>query len=97
MDFGKRLRDLRNQRGLGLKRLGPQLGVSYTYLSKLEHGEIQPSADLVGRVADYFDCDRDQLLLAAGKIPEDILAILREQPEAALAMLRKLAGAENKK
>lgn len=89
VDFGKQLRELRSKKGIGLKRLGPTLGVNYTYLSKLEHGETQPSADLVRRIAEYFDCDRDTLLLAAGKVPEDVLAILRNNPEEALRMLRE--------
>ena len=67
MDFGQILRQLRARTGIGIKRLAPQLDVSYTYLSKLENNEINPSAELVGRVAEYFKYDRDSLLLSAGK------------------------------
>jgi transcriptional regulator with XRE-family HTH domain len=95
MDFGQILRKLRNQSGLGIKRLAPELNVSYTYLSKLENGEINPSADLVERVAEYFDYDRDALLLSAGKIPPEILTILRENPDDALAFLRERFGTKN--
>jgi transcriptional regulator with XRE-family HTH domain len=77
---------------MGLKRLAPELGVSYTYLSKLENNEIRPSAALVERVAEYFEYDRDNLLLSAGKIPDEILTILREHPDDALRFLRERFG-----
>lgn len=90
--FGVILKDLRSRAGLGIKRLGPELGVSYSYLSKLEHGEVAPSEDLVGRVAKYFSYDQDRLLISAGKIPAPILKILQENPEEALGFLRERFG-----
>ena len=92
MEFGDLLRGLRNDAGVGIKRLAPELGVSYTYLSKLENNEIRPSVKLVDRVAKHFKYDRDRLLLAAGKVPSEILDILRENPDAALDYLRERFG-----
>jgi transcriptional regulator with XRE-family HTH domain len=90
--FGELLRQLRRSAGLGIKRLAPELGVNYTYLSKLESNQIGPSEQLVGRVAEYFGYDRNQLLLSAGKVPTEILEILRENPDAAIDLLRKHFG-----
>ena len=90
--FGDILRQLRSERGQGIKSLAPELGVNYSYLSKLENHTIMPSPELVGRVAEYFNYDRDHLLLSAGKVPEEILAILREHPEEALDYLRERFG-----
>lgn len=95
MEFGQLLRQLRTKTGIGIKRLAPELRVSYTYLSKLENNEINPSAELVDRVAKYFDYNRDALLLSAGKIPQEILEILRENPDDALKFLRERFGAKN--
>jgi transcriptional regulator with XRE-family HTH domain len=95
MEFGAILRDLRIKAGIGIKRLAPELGVSYTYVSKLENNEIMPSAELVERVARYFDCDPDHLLLSAGKVPREILEILRRNPDEALEFLRKRFGSQN--
>ena len=92
MRFGHILRQLRKEAGIGIKKLAPELGVNYSYLSKLETDSIAPSADLVQRVAAYFNYDSDRLLLAAGKVPEEILQILRDNPEDALAFLRKRFG-----
>ena len=92
MEFGGILRQLRSQKGLGIKRLGPDLGVSYTYLSKLENNEIRPSEELVRRIAAYFHYDNNVLLLSAGKVPAEILEILREHPDDAIAILRERFG-----
>ncbi len=93
--FGRVLRSLRNEAGIGIKRLAPQLGVTYSYLSKLEHGATAPSENLVYRTAAYFSCDPDRLLLAAGKTPPEVLRILQENPEEALALLKQRFGASN--
>lgn len=92
MAFGELLKELRLGAGVGIKRLGPELGVSYSYVSKLENNEVSPSEELVGRIADYFDYDRDRLLIAAGKVPPEILRILQDHPEDAVDFLRKRFG-----
>jgi transcriptional regulator with XRE-family HTH domain len=90
--FGEILRGLRGTVGLGIKRLAPELGVSYTYLSKLENNEVAPSEELVGKVATYFDYDPDRLMIAAGKVPPEIIRILQEHPDEAVEFLRKRFG-----
>lgn len=95
MKFGKILRSLRAKEKIGIKKLAPQIGVSYSYLSKLENNEIGPSAELVDRIAVYFDYDRDRLLLSAGKIPDEILKILSDNPDKALKYLRERFGSKH--
>lgn len=77
---------------MGIKRLGPDLGVSYSYLSKLENGEALPSEEFIAKVATYFDYDTDRLLISAGKIPQHVLKILQEHPDEALGFLRERFG-----
>ena len=95
--FGEILRDLRAKTGVGIKRLAPELGITYSYLSKLENGEIAPSQELVERVADYFDYDSDRLLISAGKIPGEIVQILQQHPDEALDFLRERFGSGPKR
>lgn len=90
--FGAVLRELRTKTGIGIKSLAPQLGVTYTYLSKLENGEVGPSEGFVDRVARYFKHDRDNLLLSAGKVPPEVLKILQENPDKAVKFLRDRFG-----
>jgi HTH-type transcriptional regulator, competence development regulator len=89
MKFGRIRRELRTQSGKGFKRLAPELGVSYSYLSKLENEEIGPSEELIERIAEHFGYDRAKLMLSAGKVPEEIVQILQSHPDEAIRMLRE--------
>jgi transcriptional regulator with XRE-family HTH domain len=54
--FGERLRQLRAQRGLSLKEMADEIGVTPTYLSALEHGRRgRPSWYFVQRVIQFFN------------------------------------------
>ena len=53
--FGKRLRELREERGLSAKEMAAGLGVSAAYLSALEHGKRgKPNKRFVHRVCQYL-------------------------------------------
>jgi len=53
--FGERVRGLRRQHGLSLKRMAADLQVSAAYLSALEHGHRgRPSFALVQQICAYF-------------------------------------------
>jgi transcriptional regulator with XRE-family HTH domain len=72
--------------------VAPQLGITYTYLSKLENDEKKPSQELIERIANYYGENSDRLLVAAGHVPAEVLAILQSEPEKALAFLRQRFG-----
>jgi transcriptional regulator with XRE-family HTH domain len=94
-NFGRLLRNLRRESGVSIKRLAPELGVTYSYVSKLENGATLPSQEVVHKAAKYFSFDVDSLLLAAGKVPQDVLKILQENPEDAVVLLRQNFGAKD--
>ena len=53
--FGRRLRELRRERGLSAKEMAEGLGVSAAYLSALEHGRRgMPNKRFVHRVCQYL-------------------------------------------
>lgn len=54
--FGARLRQMRADRGLTLKKMAEAIGVSPAYLSALEHGKRgAPTWFLVQRIISYFN------------------------------------------
>jgi transcriptional regulator with XRE-family HTH domain len=89
--FGQVLRQLRQERDLGIKRIAPALNVNYTYLSKIENDKATPSDELIERIAGYFGCDRDTLYLAADKVPQDALDAIKRYPRESLEYLRNLS------
>ncbi len=54
--FGLKIRALRRERNITLKKMSEDLGVSSAYFSALEHGNRgRPSSGLVQQVCGYFD------------------------------------------
>jgi transcriptional regulator with XRE-family HTH domain len=51
VDLGARVRQLRRERGLTLKALGAEAGLSHPFLSQLERGLARPSVGSVERIA----------------------------------------------
>ena len=86
MRFGDRVRELRTAMGLSQRALGERVGVSFTYISKVENGKLDfgdyPSEDLIRRLAAALDADEEELLLMAEKIPEAIRRRFFERPDA---------------
>lgn len=61
--FGAKLRALRIRNDLTLKDLALELGLNgHGYLSELECGKKKPTADLIVKVADFFNVTTDELL-----------------------------------
>jgi len=61
--FGEKLRALRLQRGLTLKELAGELGLTaHGYISELEAGKKMPTAEFVLNVARLFKVTTDELL-----------------------------------
>jgi transcriptional regulator with XRE-family HTH domain len=61
--------------------------VAPSHLSRLERGEKAASDELIHRTARYYGLDDDTLTLASGRVPADIVSILKEHP-ALLSELR---------
>ena len=87
--FGLFLKELRKGKGVSIKKLGSQLDINYSYISKLENSHTLPSEDLIKKIATIFDYDEEELMLRAGKIPDDIIEILRDNPKKAVKFLRR--------
>ena len=59
--FGARVRELRKTRGILLKKMAEDLGVSSAYLSALEHGHRgRPGPGLMLQICGYFDLIWDE-------------------------------------
>ena len=63
--------------------------MDYSYLSRVENEKAVPSAKLIERLSEYFDQNKDEMMLLADKVPKDVIQILREHPQEALALLRQ--------
>lgn len=62
MDFGDKLKYLRQQAGLTQKQLADQLGVTKSVVSFYERSERTPSPDVLRKLAAVFHVSTDFLL-----------------------------------
>jgi len=91
--FGARVRRLREGRDIGLRPFARMVGISATYLSKVERGELPPPAeDRVKEIARLLDQDPDELLALAGRVASDLGEIIKERPREMASFLRTVRG-----
>jgi transcriptional regulator with XRE-family HTH domain len=91
--FGAFIRREREAREIGLREMAKMIGVSATYLSKIERDEFPPPAeDKVTKIAKIIECDSDDLLARAGRVSSDISDIIKRQPIEIAALLRTTKG-----
>ena len=91
--FGAYVRQERKDREIGLREMAKKIGVSPTYLSKVEREDFPPPAeDKVRKIAEIFGIDVDELLALAGKVSSDLSEIIRERPRELAALLRTTKG-----
>ena len=91
--FGAKVRRLREERDIGLRPFARMVGISATYLSKVERGELPPPAeDRVKEIARLLGQDPDELLALAGRVASDLGEIIRERPREMASFLRTVRG-----
>lgn len=72
MDFGARLRELRQRLNLTQAELANKLGVSQSYVSDLERGKEKPSDTLLYLIAALFHVRLEWLIEGKGEVFVDI-------------------------
>ena len=93
MKFGAYIRSVREERKVGLREMARKIGVSPTYVSKVERDDFAPPAeDKVCKIAEILEMDPDELLSRAGKVSSDLTEIIRARPRVLAALLRTTKG-----
>ena len=86
MQFGQRVRELREASGQTQRELAESLGVSVSYISKVENERLHfgdyPSEKFIHKLAAELDADEDELLLLTDRVPVSLRKRIRERPEA---------------
>lgn len=91
--FGALVRRNREEREIGLREMAKMIGISPTYLSKVERDEFPPPAeDKVKAIAKIIGRDADELLALAGRVASDLAEIIKRQPREMATFLRAANG-----
>ncbi len=74
-----------------LRQVAERAGVTPTYLSKLERGELPPPSEQTAvALAHELGEDPDVVLALAGKVSSDLQAIIRRHPKAFAELIRQM-------
>jgi len=91
--FGVLVRREREAREIGLREMAKMIGVSPTYLSKVERDEFAPPVEeKVRAIARIIDRDPDEMLALANRVSTDLTDIIKESPREVAALLRTVRG-----
>ena len=60
-DLGNRIRALRNEQGLSLRKFGLMVDVDYTYLFDIERGHANATVDTIAKIASGLGVDMKEL------------------------------------
>ena len=71
--FGQKLREFRRAAGISQRELAKQIGVDFSYISKIENGRLPPpSADTIVNISQVLEIEPEELLALTGKIPSKV-------------------------
>ena len=87
--LGKRLRQMREEKKLGLKAAAPKANITYSYLSKIENGHKVPTPDLLQKLCKLYECDYEEVIAIYGALPDDIKTIIQKNGKDVFELLRK--------
>ena len=61
--LGEKLRQIREQNAMSLRRVAIMLDIDVAILSKMERGERKLSKEVVMKLANIYKCDSEELLV----------------------------------
>jgi transcriptional regulator with XRE-family HTH domain len=81
MTFGEHIRQWREEHKVGLRLFAKAVGVSPTFISKMERGlGPLPGEETIRKMAHILGDDPDALLAIADKVAADVQAIIIKEP-----------------
>jgi transcriptional regulator with XRE-family HTH domain len=91
--FGPTVRVWREEKEIGLRRFAELVGMSATYLSKIERGDFPPPGEeKIKAIAYELGKDPDELLALAGRVASDLEEIIQQKPREMATFLRAARG-----
>ena len=79
--LGQKIKRLRKAKGLTQRVLADAVGIDFTYLSKIENGNIPypPSSKTLRKLAEQLEVSELGLLQTAEKLPEEVQSIAQSE------------------
>jgi transcriptional regulator with XRE-family HTH domain len=71
-EVGKRIRLFRNQKGMSLEELGEKIGVSKSFVSKIENGKKPISLERIESISKALDIEVEYLLVDRNRLVHSV-------------------------
>lgn len=82
MTYSEMIKQARKDSGLTLEYVAEKLNTSASYLHDIENGKTKtPKMTLLTQLAGFYYMDRDKLLVAAERIPDDVFYKIIRNPQ----------------
>ena len=90
--FGEVIRAARKEKGYSQRELAKQIGLDFTYLSKLENNrsDYPPKENVIRTIAQKLDLNEEELVFLAGRIPRRDSELLKQHYQAMPALFRRM-------
>ncbi len=89
-ESGKRIRTLREEKGLTIEKLAEEINYSREHIGKIESGKTQLSMNALLRFANYFNVTADYLIEGNGVKNDNIKKDLEQAIALLNSIIRKL-------
>lgn len=84
MNFGERIKELRESQGLLQRQLAASLEIDTPMFSKIERGERRAKREQVSKLAELLQCDENELLTVW--LADQVYEILKDEETASSAL-----------
>jgi HTH-type transcriptional regulator, competence development regulator len=83
------LRNWRKESGMSLQQLADKIGVSFTYVAKIEREEQPPPTEKrLHRIAKVLRRSKNEVWNAAGRLPSNVIQMAQRQPSRYAKLVR---------
>ncbi len=93
--IGELIREIRNEKGISLRKLAEIVGVSNVNILYIEKGKINTSLPVLKGIAEALNYNIDKLLSFANMIDDDIKSIINKRPVLITNFLRAAKNFNN--
>ena len=94
--FGEVIRAARKEKGYSQRELAKQIGLDFTYLSKLENNraDYAPKENVIRIIAQKLNLNEEELVFLAGRIPQRDSELLKQHYLAMPALFSRMRDDE---
>lgn len=79
--FANHFKELRDEKGLSLRKCAKAIGVSVAYLSRIENGYVYPVPEWICRsLSSKLNTDENQLMALGGRVRQEVIESIIKNP-----------------